>query len=202
VFCFRSRSNRRWEEQKQTWNTHVRVLIRCTCSLNRSVGHYATWWMAFVRAELPAGNCTLQNSRYLQWSISSALQSAVVTVRVPPVVTSQNLAFFQHGVLVCFVWFCQHTVVISIASIVLHSSFVMEMRWIFLWEKNEFFKHSSEEFQLSSCQCLTLENVTYLWINLVSLSLISIFLFTHLWLLEALPPFSVYILVYTNLWLN
>jgi len=32
----------------------------------------------------------------------------------------------------------------------------------FLWEKNKFFKHSLEEFQLSCCQCLTLENVTYL----------------------------------------
>ena len=49
-------------------------------------------------------------------------------------------------------------------------------------ETNKFFKHSLEEFRLSSCQCSPLKNVTFLCLNLVSLSLISMFLFTRLWL--------------------
>jgi len=114
---------------------HVHVLIRCICSLNQSVGRYATWWMAFVHADLPTGSCMLQNSRYLQWSISSALLSIVVTVHVPPVVTSQNLAFFQHDVLMCFVSFSQYIVIISTSSIILHSVFVMEMRCILCREE-------------------------------------------------------------------
>jgi hypothetical protein len=50
----------------------------------------------------------------------------------------------------------------------------------FVWEKYKFFEHSIEEFHLSSCRCSTLENIAYLGLNLVSLGLISIFLFTHL----------------------
>jgi hypothetical protein len=146
---------------------HVRVLIRCIYSLNQSVGHYATWWMAFVRADLPTGNCMLQNSRYLQRSISSPLRSIVVTVRMQPVVTSQNLAFFQHDVLMCFVSFSQYIVIISTTSTILHSVFVIEMRCILRGRRTNFFKHSLEEFRLSSCQCSTLENVTYLWLHLV-----------------------------------
>jgi hypothetical protein len=41
-------------------------------------------------------------------------------------------------------------------------------------DMNEFFKHSLGEFQISSCQCSTLQNVIFFFFFLVSLSLISV----------------------------